>query len=80
MQMPAIQEQTPRFYQICLEPDLLEGWMVIKEWGQAGSAGRVKREYYPSMEDAQQAVDAARDAQLKRGYKVVFVQGEAMGR
>lgn len=80
MQTSALEEQSPRFYQICLEPDLLEGWMVVKEWGHAGASGRVKHEYYTSLEDAQQEVQSTRDAQIKRGYKVVFVQGDATGR
>lgn len=76
MQTPAMDDQLPRFYQIHLQPDLLEGWLLIKEWGHSGSPGRVKQEHYTRIEDAENALIATRDAQLKRGYKVVFVQGQ----
>jgi predicted DNA-binding WGR domain protein len=75
MQSAADDKQLPKFYQIHLEPDLLEGWLLVKEWGHQGSPGRVKKEHYANAEDAQQAALATRDAQLKRGYRVVFVQG-----
>lgn len=76
MQSPAIDNQLPRFYQIHLEKDLLEGWMVVKEWGHQGSPGRVKREHFASKDEAERAALASRDSQIKRGYQVVFVQGE----
>ena len=75
MQSQASDDQLPRFYQIHLEPDLLDGWMLIKEWGHQGSPGKVKKEHYSDAEAAQQAALATRDAQLKRGYRVVFIQG-----
>lgn len=75
MQTAGDSEHLPRFYQIHLEPDLLEGWILVKEWGHQGSPGRVKKEHYKHAEDAQQAALSTRDAQLKRGYRVVFIQG-----
>lgn len=69
-------EQLPRFYQIHLEPDLLEGWLLVKEWGHQGAAGRVKKEHFLSLEDAEKAALNSRDQQIKRGYRVVFVQGD----
>ncbi len=76
MQTPPMQDQIPRFYQLCLERDLFNGWSLIKEWGQVGSPGRIKREYYDDLEKAQLAFQRARDQQSKRGYRVVFVQGQ----
>lgn len=75
MQSAAAENQLPRFYQIHLEPDLLEGWLLVKEWGHQGSPGKVKKEHYTDAEKAQQAALATRDAQLKRGYRVVFIHG-----
>ncbi len=77
MQTPPLDEGLPRFYQIYLEPDLLEGWTLVKEWGYSGSPGRVKREYYANFEAAERAMEATRDAQTRRGYRVVFIQGQA---
>ncbi len=76
MQIPAMQEQLPRFYQMHLERDLLEGWLLVKEWGHVGSAGRIKQEHYDTIEDAEAALITTRDNQIKRGYQVVFVQGQ----
>jgi len=75
MQSAADENHLPKFYQIHLEPDLLEGWLLVKEWGHQGSPGRVKEEHYVSADEAQQAALATRDAQIKRGYRVVFIQG-----
>ena len=65
----------PKFYQICLDPDLFEGWLLVKEWGFQGSPGRIKKEHYSHQSDAEEALIEARDNQLKRGYRIVFVQG-----
>ena len=76
MQSPPLENQLPRFYQIHVAQDLLEGWMLVKEWGHQGSPGKVKKEHYPTMEDAENAAQLSRDQQIKRGYRVVFVQGQ----
>ena len=76
MQMPALEDKPPRFYHLFLQKELLEGWSLVKEWGFQGSGGRVKREHYGSREVAEAALIAGRDAQVQRGYRVVFVQGQ----
>lgn len=76
LQTPAATEGgTPRFYHLMLLPDLWEGWTLVREWGLQGGAGRVRREHFPTRERAEQALIAARDHQLRRGYRVVFVEG-----
>ncbi len=75
MQIPAVDERVPRFYHLLLQEDLLEGWVLVREWGQQGSSGKVKREHFASREAAEQALVEARDAQLRRGYRVVFMTG-----
>ena len=75
MQMPAIEDKPPRFYHLFLQPDLLEGWTLVKEWGFQGSGGRLKREHYPGYDEAEMAMLRSRDAQTKRGYRVVFIEG-----
>ena len=76
MQMPALGDKPPRFYQFFLQKDMLEGWSLVKEWGFQGGGGRVKREHYKSRDAAEAALIAGRDAQTQRGYRVVFVQGQ----
>ncbi len=75
MQIPAVDDQPPRFYQIMLQRDLMGGWSLVREWGRQGVAGRIRREHFPDLEAAQAALVKVRDAQLARGYRVVFTQG-----
>ncbi|OOZ42287.1 hypothetical protein BOW53_00120 [Solemya pervernicosa gill symbiont] len=76
MQTPAAESTPPRFYHLILQQDLIEGWNVIREWGNQGSSGRVKREHYDTIEQAEEALLKSRDAQIKRGFSVVFLQGQ----
>jgi len=68
-------EQQPRYYQLLLQQDLLDGWTLVREWGKQGSSGRVKRDHFPCRNDALIALERVRDAQLSRGFQVVFTQG-----
>ena len=65
-----------RYYQIQLQPDMLSGWGVIREWGFQGRTGTVKRNHYETHDEALDALMKIRGQQLKRGYQVMFVQGE----
>ena len=76
MQAPAAEDRAPRYYQLVLQPDMLAGWTLIREWGLQGSGGRVKREHFDSFDAAEAALLAVRDTQIKRGFRVVFVQGQ----
>lgn len=70
-------EQAPRFYQIHLEPDIFEGWMLTKEWGAQGSPGRVQMKHFNTIEEAEDAIENLRDAQIKRGYRIMFIEGQS---
>ena len=74
MQIPPEGDKAPRFYHLHLQEDLLEGWALIREWGYQGAPGRVRKAHFPDRETAESAMLAIRDAQLKRGYQVVFMQ------
>lgn len=71
------ENNTPRYYHLVLQEDLLEGWTLIKETGTQGSRGRVTRQHFDSWEEAQKAMLKIRDSQIQRGYQVVFVQGQS---
>jgi len=77
MQMPPMEDKPPRFYHLLLQEDLLEGWTLVRESGYQGSPGRVRRDHFDSREQALEALTQVRDAQIKRGYRVVFAQGES---
>jgi len=74
MQIPPQDDKAPRFYHLHLQEDLLEGWSLIREWGYQGTRGRVVREHFPDRDSAEAALIRLRDEQLKRGYRVVFMQ------
>jgi len=74
MQIPPEGDKAPRFYHLHLQEDLIDGWMLIREWGYQGAAGRLRKEHYPDRETAEAALVKARDEQIRRGYQVVFIQ------
>ena len=75
MQTAPAADRPPRFLQLTLQQDLLEGWTLVRESGYQGASGQVRREHYPTREAAEQALIEARDAQLRRGYRIVFSVG-----
>jgi predicted DNA-binding WGR domain protein len=74
MQIPPTDDRPPRFYHLHLQEDLIDGWTLLREWGYQGARGRLARDHYPDFETAQQAMLKVRDDQLRRGYRVVFMQ------
>lgn len=77
MQTQIAEDQTPRYYHLHLEPDLFEGWMLTKEWGSQGVSGRIQKKHYQTIEEAEKALMQFRDTQIKRGYRVVFAEGQS---
>jgi predicted DNA-binding WGR domain protein len=69
-------ENVPRYYQLILQQELMGGWSLLREWGVSGSRGRSRRENFSDRDAAEHAMMRYRDAQLARGYRVVFVQGD----
>jgi len=76
MQIPPSDAGAPKFYHLHLQEDLLDGWTLIREWGFQGAGGRMLRDHYPDWESAQAAMLKHRDAQLKKGYQIVFMQAQ----
>ena len=79
MQTQPGSEGAPRYYHLFLQEDLLEGWTLVKESGNQGSSGRLQRVHFSTRDEAQEALEKARDAQIKRGYRVVFAKGDEFG-
>ncbi|MFC5740199.1 WGR domain-containing protein [Dyella tabacisoli] len=67
--------EAPRYVQIVLEQDLLGGWTLYRESGVQGGRATLKRDQYLERDDAIAAFEKARDAQIKRGFRVMFSQG-----
>jgi len=76
LQTPTVDDKPPRFYHLMLQEDLLDGWTLVSESGQQGSPGRVKRQYFSDRDAAVDALVEARNAQLKKGFRVVFAVGQ----
>jgi predicted DNA-binding WGR domain protein len=74
MQIPPEGNNAPRYYHLHLQEDLLDGWTLIREWGYQGVTGRLRKEHYPDRETAEGALVKLRDEQIRRGYRVVFIQ------
>ena len=73
-QRPAAGE-SPKYVQLTLDQDLFGGWLLVRESGTTGTRPTVKREQYLAREPAIAAFEAARDAQVKRGFQIMFAQG-----
>ncbi len=65
----------PRYVQIVLEQDLLGGWTLYRETGTQGGKATLRREQFLERDAAMAAFEKARDAQIKRGYRLMFSQG-----
>ncbi len=76
LQTPYNADRASRFYHLFLQEDLLGGWMLVKEWGFQGASGTMQREHFASKEEALRALLQSRDAQIRRGYQVMYTQGE----
>ena len=66
----------PHYVQITLEQDLLGGWTLYRESGTQGGRATLKREQFLERDAAIAAFEKTRDAQLKRGFRVMFAQGQ----
>lgn len=76
MQTPPIQGDAPRFFQIQIQEDLIDGWTLIRESGTQGSRNSsLKKIHYECREDAEEALFALRDQQIHRGFKTTFATG-----
>ncbi|MDZ4349012.1 MAG: WGR domain-containing protein [Xanthomonadaceae bacterium] len=77
LQQPTSGSEPPRFVQLILEQDLLGGWSLLREVGQIGGRSTLKREQYLERDAALAALEKARDAQLRKGFRLMFAQGSA---
>jgi hypothetical protein len=68
--------RSPAFVQLQLQPDLLGGWDLLRETGQIGGEARSSaNNTLNQARKALSALESARDAQLKRGFQLMFAQG-----
>jgi predicted DNA-binding WGR domain protein len=75
LQQKPLAGEAPKYVQLMLQQDLLGGWSLLRETGHIGGKAALKREQYLEHEAALAAFERARDAQLSRGFQVMFAQG-----
>lgn len=77
MQTPPGSGQSPRYYQLILQEDLLGGWSLLRQWGHLGARGAQRKEHFSTLEMATDALTGHRDLQLKRGFRIMFIHGDS---
>ncbi|WP_024889708.1 WGR domain-containing protein [Luteimonas huabeiensis] len=74
LQQPVQGDAPPRFVQLMLQPDLLGGWTLVRESGQIGGRSQLRTQQYADEPSALNAIERARDMQLRRGFQLVRTQ------
>jgi predicted DNA-binding WGR domain protein len=72
--------ESPKFVQLILQQDLLGGWTLLRESGLIGGKTQLRREQYLERDAALSAFEKARDAQVRKGFQVMFAQGAQVPR
>ena len=65
-----------RFYQLWVTPGLFGDWSLVREWGQVGSPGTVRKNWFETESDAEKAGLSILNAKVKKGYvlfQIVYV-------
>lgn len=75
LQQLPVGEDSPRYLQLTLQPDLFGGWELLRESGQIGGRAALRRDLFLQQDEALRAFEKARDAQLKRGFQIMFTRG-----
>ena len=75
LQQKPLAGEAPKYVQLMLQQDLLGGWTLLRETGQIGGKASLKREQYLERGAALAAFEKARDAQVRKGFLVMFAQG-----
>jgi predicted DNA-binding WGR domain protein len=75
LQQLPVGEDSPRYLQLSLQPDLFGGWELLRESGQIGGRAQLRRDLFLHQDEALRAFEKARDAQLKRGFQIMFTRG-----
>lgn len=57
-----------RYYRMGVQPDLFGTLCLVFEWGRIGRSGQTCMVPYPTLTEAQAALDKQRAVKEKRGY------------
>jgi hypothetical protein len=78
MQSKQPNDPNPKYCQLILTEDLFEGWTLTHEWGRQNGSRRLTKKHFPNHESAEDALMDIRDKQIENGFKVMFIQGDAI--
>lgn len=67
-----------RFYRMSVHRNLFGEWVLIREWGRIGRAGRLKSECFTSSATAATALDALARSKARRGYVIINNEGDIL--
>mgnify|MGYP001798397426 CR=1 FL=1 len=77
-QHPPAGGEARRCGQLTLQQDMRGGWLLVRESGHIGQRSTTaKSEQFFDQGEALAAFERHRDQNVKRGFQVMFVQGEA---
>jgi len=57
-----------RFYALSVEQTLFGDWVLVREWGRIGTGGRTRRDFFPSVGPALDALHDLARMKSRRGY------------
>lgn len=60
-----------RFYRMSVQRNLFGEWVLMREWGRIGRAGRLKLEHFGNSTKALRALNEMIHLKQKRGYRTV---------
>ena len=61
-----------RFYKLDIQPNLLGGFSVIRNWGRIGTKGQVKIELHDDKTMEKYSFKKLRTIKLKKGYNIAI--------
>ncbi|MDO8845341.1 WGR domain-containing protein [Methylicorpusculum sp.] len=69
-------ENMHRYYTMTISPGIFGDWSLVRQWGRIGHPGMVKKDWFPSPEQALDAGAKIEEAKRKKGYDVISSFGQ----
>ncbi len=60
-----------RYYAMSIQRTLFDEWVLVREWGRIGVSGRIRRDLYPSVGKALDALHDIARVKRSRGYEAL---------
>lgn len=63
-----------RYYLLDVQPDLFGAWVVVREWGRIGQAGRYRLDRYSTAAQAEEQMHLQQSTKRGRGYETSLMR------